>query len=105
MDNILKVIVLLHNYCQSEIGHNDMCCPPGYVDSDDPLNGTWREEQRPLNSVGRMSSNFARREVYALRDALADNLTSENRQIIWQNEIVNRGRLKINRGRSRKSTF
>lgn len=66
-----------------------MYCPPGYVDSNNDENGAWRLEQTPLNSVGRLSSNVAKRAVYENRDILANYLVSEKGQVPWQNKMVN----------------
>ncbi|XP_030767516.1 protein ALP1-like [Sitophilus oryzae] len=49
VDNIVKAVVVLHNYCQTELSHN--YCPPNYVDTEGMTNGGWRDEQTPLTSV------------------------------------------------------
>lgn len=93
VDNIIKAVCVLHNYCQTELGkdENNMYCPPGFVDSDDQPNGSWRENAPALASVGRMAANYARRVLYGLRDILADYFVSERGQVPWQNEIIYRG--------------
>ncbi|KAK5648773.1 hypothetical protein RI129_003665 [Pyrocoelia pectoralis] len=92
VDNIIKAIVVLHNYCQTEFSAQDdnMYCPPGYVDSGEKENGFWREEETPLRSVGRIGANIARRDT---RDILADYFMSENGRVLWQDEMINRGRV------------
>nr|CAH7752848.1 unnamed protein product [Callosobruchus chinensis] len=79
VDNIVKAAVVLHNYCQTELSslESNIYCPQNFVDSDGRENGGWRAEQEPLRSVGRLGANVARRCVYAIRDSLSDNFTSD----------------------------
>nr|CAI5823929.1 unnamed protein product [Callosobruchus analis] len=69
IDNIVKAIVTLHNYCQTELSGpgNDIYCPPNFVDRDGEENGGWRAEQESLPSVGRLGANVAKRFVYDIR--------------------------------------
>lgn len=91
VDNIVKACVVLHNFCKLRgIGKSPACtyCPPGYVDSNDEDNGNWRLEiDRPLQSVGRLSSNNSSKDVYLIRDKLADYFMSHGR-VAWQNEKI-----------------
>ncbi|KAK5649473.1 hypothetical protein RI129_000502 [Pyrocoelia pectoralis] len=93
VDNIVKAVVVLHNFCQKEVSStSDLYCPAGFVDSNDRENGDWRKET-PLPSVGRTGANIARKVVYQNRDILCDYFLSENGQISWQSEMINRGKL------------
>ncbi|KAJ8914039.1 hypothetical protein NQ315_017558 [Exocentrus adspersus] len=47
VDNIIKAVTVLHNFCQTELGNSDH------------QDGSWREEESPLQSVGRMAANRA----------------------------------------------
>jgi hypothetical protein len=95
VDNIVKAIVVLDNYCQSEFSDADYnrYCPSGYVDVDDEENGAWRDEQTPLPSVRRLGANVARTNVYQMRDALANYFISDHGNVAWQDEMINRGRI------------
>nr|CAI5859287.1 unnamed protein product [Callosobruchus analis] len=87
IDHVIKAVVVLHNYCLTELGQQDtvnIYCPPGFVDTDD-LDGAWREEQAPLLSVGRLGANTATRYLYNLRDNLANYLVSPMGRVPWQN--------------------
>jgi hypothetical protein len=90
VDNIVKALVVLHNYCQLELDKEktNIYCPPGFVDSGEELNGTWRQEATPMSSVGRMGANIARRQLYEMRNRLAEYLTSEAGSVPWQNNIL-----------------
>nr|CAI5848937.1 unnamed protein product [Callosobruchus analis] len=85
--HVSKAVVVLHNYCLTELGQQDtvnIYCPPGFVDTDD-LDSAWREEQAPLLSVGRLGANTATRYLYNLRDNLANYLVSPMGRVPWQN--------------------
>nr|CAI5859983.1 unnamed protein product [Callosobruchus analis] len=87
IDHVIKAVVVLHNYCLTELGQQDtvnIYCPPGFVDTDD-LDGAWREEQAPLLSVGRLGANTATRYLYNLRDNLANYFVSPMGRVPWQN--------------------
>jgi hypothetical protein len=90
VDNIVKALVVLHNYCQVELDKEktNIYCPPGFVDSGEEQNGIWRQEATPLSSVGRMGANIARRQLYEMRNRLAEYLTSEAGSVPWQNNIL-----------------
>ncbi|KAL1489235.1 hypothetical protein ABEB36_014168 [Hypothenemus hampei] len=88
IDNMIKAAVVLHNYCQTELKHQ--YCPQNFVDDHDIVNAGWREQNTPLHSVGRLGSNISRRQLYEMRNRLAEYLTSEEGSVPWQNEIINR---------------
>ncbi|KAB0790682.1 hypothetical protein PPYR_14874 [Photinus pyralis] len=93
VDNIVKCIVVLHNYCQTEMSTStDLYCPPGFVDSSDCPNGTWREDA-PLQSVGRTGANIARKTTYQNRDNLANYLVSKNGEVPWQYDMIKQSML------------
>ncbi|GLV33233.1 hypothetical protein CBL_08401 [Carabus blaptoides fortunei] len=56
-------------------------CPPGYVDSNDSDNGTWRQEIANLQSVGRLSCNNSSRNLYSVRDNLASYFVSDSGEV------------------------
>lgn len=98
IDNVVKAVTILHNYCLTEMGSesNSLYCPPGFADSDGKENGGWRQEQVSLQSVGRLSSNNARIALYRTRDELADYFNSQEGAVEWQYDIINSGRLLSN---------
>lgn len=93
VDNIVKAIVVLHNYCQTEFYHSkhNLYCPTGFVDTDSQQNGTWRENLTPLPSVGRVGSNLAKKSVYKIRDTLANYFMSEGGRVSWQDRVIDSG--------------
>lgn len=91
VDNIVKAVVVLHNYCQTELSHD--YCPPNYVDTEGLTNGGWREDQSPLSAVGRLSSNISRREFYDNRNILAEYLISDMGKVVWQEQTIDKGLL------------
>lgn len=90
IDEFVKAIVCLHNYCQ--VNSNSKYCPQGFADQGDEDNGNWRAEARSLNSVGRVSSNLSARETYAIRDKLAEYFVSAEGSVPWQVDKINEGR-------------
>ncbi|KAK5648160.1 hypothetical protein RI129_003052 [Pyrocoelia pectoralis] len=86
IDNIVKAVVVLHNYCQTELSEqeNIIYCPQNFVDSDDEQSGGWRTEQDPLQSVGRLGANVTKRYIYSIRDALSNYFTSDQGRVSWQ---------------------
>ncbi|KAJ8914188.1 hypothetical protein NQ315_015961 [Exocentrus adspersus] len=67
---------------------NNIYCPSGFVDSQDQNNGSWRDEETPLQSVGRLAANHASRNIYSLRDTLAEYFTSAAGRVPWQEEAT-----------------
>ncbi|XP_030749395.1 protein ALP1-like [Sitophilus oryzae] len=96
VDEIVKAVTVLHNHCQIELGNGEngenIYCPQGFVDTDDE-NGSWRDGQTSLRSVGRLSSNTAQRFLYSIRDSLAQYFISPHGAVAWQNNVINNGRL------------
>lgn len=94
IDNIVKAVVVLHNYCLTELDNeeNNVYCPVGFVDADDQNNGAWRDEEAPLKSVGRLGANVSTKNLYYQRDILANYFISPTGKIPWQEEAVRRGR-------------
>ncbi|VEN48424.1 unnamed protein product [Callosobruchus maculatus] len=90
IDNIVKGIVTLHNYCQSELSGpgNDIYCPPNFVDREGEENGGWRADQETLPSVGRLGANVAKRFVYDLRNTLAHYFLSDEGKVSWQERAI-----------------
>nr|CAI5829049.1 unnamed protein product [Callosobruchus analis] len=90
IDNIVKAIVTLHNYCQTELSGpgNDIYCPPNFVDRDGEENGGWRAEQESLPSVGRLGANVAKRFVYGIRNTLAHYFLSDEGKVSWQERAI-----------------
>ncbi|XP_050314195.1 uncharacterized protein LOC126748784 [Anthonomus grandis grandis] len=72
--NIIKSVIVLHNYCLTELqdGEENIYCPWGYTDDWDIKDGDWREEQDPLQSVGRMAAKSQKKIVNNMRDTLAE---------------------------------
>jgi hypothetical protein len=85
IDNMVKAVVVLHNFCLKE-GCCKLYCPSGYVDTDDENNGQWRSESQPLTSVGRLSTNTATRVCYQIRDLICKYFSSNVGAVPWQNE-------------------
>ncbi|VEN34117.1 unnamed protein product [Callosobruchus maculatus] len=90
IENIVKGIVALHNYCQTELSgpENDIYCPPNFIDKEGEENGGWRAEQESLTSVGRLGANVAKRFVYDLRNTLAHYFLSDEGKVSWQERAV-----------------
>lgn len=57
------------------------------------MEGQWRNEvhNNQLQDIGRVGSNYAPREVVALRIKLMNYLMTEEGEVPWQYEMVNRG--------------
>nr|CAI5858488.1 unnamed protein product [Callosobruchus analis] len=90
IDSIVKAIVTLHNYCQTELSGpgNNIYCPPNFVDRDGEENGGWRAEQESLPSVGRLGANVAKRFVYDIRNTLAHYFLSDEGKVSWQERAI-----------------
>lgn len=91
IDNIVKAVVVLHNYCQTELSKSEdtnIYCPPSYVDTDGEENGGWRVEQEPLTSVGRLGSNVSKRFIYAIRDTFAEYFMSNEGRVAWIENVL-----------------
>ncbi|KAJ8911945.1 hypothetical protein NQ315_016289, partial [Exocentrus adspersus] len=83
IDVFVKAIICLHNFVkkeQSSSGDN-LYYPPG----------SWRNEIKPLESVGRLSANRASQLLYNKRDKLKDYFVSPAGQVPSQNEEVQAG--------------
>lgn len=93
VDNIVKAIIVLHNYCKIRMANqsDDMYCPAGYVDYNDEANGAWREDN-VLKDTNRMGSNIAQRVVYQIRETLSNYFVSDIGKVPWQDASINRGR-------------
>lgn len=91
IDSIVKAVVVLHNYCQTELSVTNevnLYCPSNFVDTDGEQNGGWRDDQVPLQSVGRLGANVAKRYVYDIRDNLSNYFTSNEGSVSWQENIL-----------------
>lgn len=94
VDNIIKAIVVLHNYCHTEFNGqiDNLYCPQNFTDSNNEENGGWRQEGTPLQSVGRLGANVAQRRLYHIRDMLAEYFDSPTGTVPWQNNLINRNK-------------
>lgn len=92
IDLMVKAVVVLHNFCQTEL--HSQYCPPEYMDNAGETDGIWRLEGPILQSVGRIGANVAKREIYKLRDNLAQYFVTEG-QVTWQNKFINKGLLLV----------
>lgn len=84
VDSIVKTVMVLHNYCLTELEleeEHNVYCPVGFVDTDDKKNGGWRYEQTPLQSVGRLGANVSHRNLCDIRDILAEYFISTTGQV------------------------
>lgn len=85
---IVQATICLHNFLrikESKVpAHERHYCPPGYADNNENANGEWRNENRELPSVGRLSANNARKDMYAFRDKLAEYFISPHGEVAWQ---------------------
>lgn len=92
VDNMVKAVVILHNFCQTEL--RSKYCPSDYTDTVGEANGIWRTEGPAMQSVGRMAANVAKREIYGIRDNLARYFVTEA-PIPWQDRLINKGLLLV----------
>ncbi|KAJ8914373.1 hypothetical protein NQ315_011361, partial [Exocentrus adspersus] len=75
IDVFVKAIICLHNFVKKEQSSS----------------GSWRNEIKPLESVGRLSANRASQLLYNKRDKLKDYFVSPAGQVPSQNEEVQAG--------------
>ncbi|XP_067214458.1 uncharacterized protein [Linepithema humile] len=99
---IISAVVCLHNFIMKKEEHIvgfKSYCPSGYVDYYDEngnvVSGLWRGENTPgsITRLNRVGSNHAATVAMKQQDTLAAYFTSDQGQIPWQWEIVNRGRI------------
>lgn len=92
VEEIILATICLHNFLRIEetkIPDNmKSYCPLGFIDTDDNNNDDWRTENNELPSVGRLSANNARRELYLHRDMLAEYFMSLNGELPEQYEHI-----------------
>ena len=69
-DKIIKACVVLHNFLKLNDG---TYCPPDYVDrydGDRVVTGLWRDQTHPLQNCRSLSSNFASKNAFKMRENL-----------------------------------
>lgn len=99
---IISAVICLHNFIMKKEEHIvgfKSYCPSNYVDYYDEngnvVSGLWRSENIPgsITRLNRVGSNHAATVAMKQQDTIAAYFTSDQGQIPWQWEIVNRGRI------------
>lgn len=102
VEAIISATVCLHNFIMNREEHIvgfQSYCPPGYVDYYDNngnvVPGLWRGENTPafVTRLNRVGSNRAATIAMKQQDTIAEYFVSNVGQILWQWEVVNRGRI------------
>lgn len=95
VDNIVKAVVCLHNFCRSE-KTNNLYCYQGYVDKDvngSIIPGDWRKEVPKNNALQDPELRFGNRNVarsaWQVRDFIKDYVNGVGSDVCpWQQDYV-----------------